>query len=245
MAGRGRPAVRRGRVRGVRVDRRHPSRPPRSPRRKADETRPTSDRVRENAFNLIGPVDDADVLDLFAGSGALGLEALSPRRRRRATFVELDRDACRAIDANLDKLGLRGTVLCQDALRGRSQRARHLRPDPLRPALRLRPCAARAAPRAAPERGRAARLRDVRPRGAAGGSRASTSEPPASTAPHDLRCSSSDHRHLPRHVRPRHERARRRDHARRPDLRPRRRRRRREPAPQDADVRRRGAGRAS
>ena len=41
------------------------------------DTRPTSDRVRENAFNLIGPVDDADVLDLFAGSGALGLEALS------------------------------------------------------------------------------------------------------------------------------------------------------------------------
>ena len=41
------------------------------------DTRPTSDRVRENAFNLIGPVDDADVLDLFAGSGAMGLEALS------------------------------------------------------------------------------------------------------------------------------------------------------------------------
>ena len=48
------------------------------------ETRPTSDRVRENAFNLIGPVDDADVLDLFAGSGAMGLEALS-RGAARAT----------------------------------------------------------------------------------------------------------------------------------------------------------------
>ena len=44
---------------------------------KGRDTRPTSDRVRENAFNLIGPVDDADVLDLYAGSGALGLEALS------------------------------------------------------------------------------------------------------------------------------------------------------------------------
>ncbi|MGH2900542.1 MAG: RsmD family RNA methyltransferase, partial [Solirubrobacteraceae bacterium] len=44
---------------------------------KGEKTRPTSDRVRENAFNLIGPVDDARVLDLFAGSGALGLEALS------------------------------------------------------------------------------------------------------------------------------------------------------------------------
>ena len=51
------------------------------------DTRPTSDRVRENAFNLIGPVDDADVLDLFAGSGAMGLEALS-RGAASATFVE-------------------------------------------------------------------------------------------------------------------------------------------------------------
>jgi 16S rRNA (guanine966-N2)-methyltransferase len=82
---------------------------------KGRETRPTSDRVRENAFNLIGPVDDAEVLDLFAGSGALGLEALS-RGAAHATFVESDRDACRVIGATLDSLGLRGTVLCQDAL---------------------------------------------------------------------------------------------------------------------------------
>ena len=80
------------------------------------ETRPTSDRVRENAFNLIGPVDDADVLDLFAGSGAMGLEALS-RGAASATFVESNRDACRTIGANLDKLRLKGTVLCQDAVR--------------------------------------------------------------------------------------------------------------------------------
>ena len=80
------------------------------------DTRPTSDRVRENAFNLIGPVDDAEVLDLFAGSGAMGLEALS-RGAAHATFVESDREACRVIGANLDKLGLRGTVLCQDAVR--------------------------------------------------------------------------------------------------------------------------------
>jgi len=79
-------------------------------------TRPTSDRVRENAFNLIGPVDGASVLDLFAGSGALGLEALS-RGAARAVFVESSRDACRAINANLDKLRLDATVLCQDALR--------------------------------------------------------------------------------------------------------------------------------
>jgi 16S rRNA (guanine966-N2)-methyltransferase len=80
------------------------------------ETRPTSDRVRENAFNLIGPVDDAEVLDLFAGSGAMGLEALS-RGAATATFVESNRDACRTIGANLDKLRLKGSVLCQDAVR--------------------------------------------------------------------------------------------------------------------------------
>jgi 16S rRNA (guanine966-N2)-methyltransferase len=87
---------------------------------KGSETRPTSDRVRENAFNLIGPVDDAHVLDLYAGSGAMGLEALS-RGAARATFVEADRDACRVINANLDKLGLQGTVLCMDVLRALQQ----------------------------------------------------------------------------------------------------------------------------
>jgi 16S rRNA (guanine966-N2)-methyltransferase len=80
-------------------------------------TRPTSDRVREAAFNLIGPVDGATVLDLFAGSGALGLEALS-RGAARAVFVESDRAACRTIDTNLDKLRLTGArVLCQDVVR--------------------------------------------------------------------------------------------------------------------------------
>ena len=83
---------------------------------KGRDTRPTSDRVRENAFNLIGPVDEAEVLDLFAGSGALGLEALS-RGAARATFVESDRDASRVINANLDKLRLHGTVLQLDVVR--------------------------------------------------------------------------------------------------------------------------------
>jgi len=85
---------------------------------KGRETRPTGDRVREAAFNLIGPgyVEEANVLDLFAGSGAMGLEALS-RGAAHATFVESERDACRTINRNLDKLGLDGaTVLCQDAL---------------------------------------------------------------------------------------------------------------------------------
>jgi 16S rRNA (guanine966-N2)-methyltransferase len=83
---------------------------------KGSETRPTSDRVREAAFNLIGPVDGASVLDLFAGSGAMGLEALS-RGAAFAVFVESDRDACRAIDRNLEKLRATGaTVLQRDVL---------------------------------------------------------------------------------------------------------------------------------
>lgn len=90
---------------------------------KGRETRPTSDRVRENAFNLIGPVDGSEVLDLFAGSGALGLEALS-RGAAHATFVEHDRDAARTIDANLDKLGLHATVLRMDAVRALQQEHR-------------------------------------------------------------------------------------------------------------------------
>jgi 16S rRNA (guanine966-N2)-methyltransferase len=90
---------------------------------KGRDTRPTSDRVRESAFNLIGPVDGADVLDLFAGSGALGLEALS-RGAASAIFVESDREACRTINANLDKLKLHATVLCQDVLRALAQERR-------------------------------------------------------------------------------------------------------------------------
>ncbi len=78
-------------------------------------TRPTSDRVRENLFNIVGPVDGASVLDLYAGSGALGLEALS-RGAAHAVFVERDADAVRTIERNLDKLGLRATVLRQDAV---------------------------------------------------------------------------------------------------------------------------------
>jgi 16S rRNA (guanine966-N2)-methyltransferase len=77
---------------------------------KGPETRPTSDRVREAAFNLVGPLEGARVLDLYAGSGAMGLEALS-RGAARVTFVETDRDAVRAIERNLDKLGLTGAEI--------------------------------------------------------------------------------------------------------------------------------------
>jgi 16S rRNA (guanine966-N2)-methyltransferase len=81
------------------------------------ETRPTSDRVRENIFNLVGPLDGARVLDLFAGSGALGIEALS-RGAASAVFVEHDPEALRAIERNLDHLRLTGArVVRGDVLR--------------------------------------------------------------------------------------------------------------------------------
>jgi 16S rRNA (guanine966-N2)-methyltransferase len=83
---------------------------------KGPATRPTSDRVRESAFALIGPVDGASVLDLFAGSGAMGLEALS-RGAARCVFVESSREACRSIEVNLEKLRLDAVVLCRDVLR--------------------------------------------------------------------------------------------------------------------------------
>ncbi|HVS86554.1 MAG TPA: 16S rRNA (guanine(966)-N(2))-methyltransferase RsmD [Gaiellaceae bacterium] len=91
------------------------------------DTRPTSDRVRENVFNLVGPLEGAAVLDLFAGSGAMGIEALS-RGAARAVFVERDADAARTIERNLDKLRLTGarvvradavTTLAQEAAAGR------------------------------------------------------------------------------------------------------------------------------
>jgi 16S rRNA (guanine966-N2)-methyltransferase len=88
------------------------------------DTRPTSDRVRENIFNIVAPwVEGARVLDLYAGSGAMGLEALS-RGAEAAVFVEADGDAVRAIERNLDKLRLtRATVLRMDASTGLAQEA--------------------------------------------------------------------------------------------------------------------------
>jgi 16S rRNA (guanine966-N2)-methyltransferase len=69
-------------------------------------TRPTSDRVREALFSILGPPDEgALVLDLFAGAGALGIEALS-RGAARAVFVDRSRTALRYLRRNLDELGL-------------------------------------------------------------------------------------------------------------------------------------------
>src|SRR4051794_29645804 len=69
-------------------------------------TRPVSDRAREGLFSSLGPdVDGARVLDLYAGTGALGLEALS-RGAASATFVDDAAPAIRTITGNLDRTGL-------------------------------------------------------------------------------------------------------------------------------------------
>ncbi len=73
------------------------------------ETRPTSDRVREALFSILADVRGARVLDLFAGSGALGIEALS-RGAARATFVDSSAAAVAAIQRNMTSLGLEADV---------------------------------------------------------------------------------------------------------------------------------------
>jgi 16S rRNA (guanine966-N2)-methyltransferase len=82
----------------------------------ARATRPTADRVREALFSMLGDVSGACVLDLFAGSGALGIEALS-RGAASATFVESDSRAAAVVRRNLEMLGANGEVRRQDALR--------------------------------------------------------------------------------------------------------------------------------
>jgi len=67
-------------------------------------TRPTSDRVREALFSILGPLDGERVLDLYAGSGALAIEALS-RGAGSALLVERDPRAVAVIRANLEALG--------------------------------------------------------------------------------------------------------------------------------------------
>jgi 16S rRNA (guanine966-N2)-methyltransferase len=78
-------------------------------------TRPTADRVREALFSILGPLDGLRVLDLFAGSGALGIEALS-RGAREAVFVDSDSRAIAAIRRNLEAVGSDAPVHRRDAL---------------------------------------------------------------------------------------------------------------------------------
>lgn len=87
-------------------------------------TRPTSDRVREAIFNILaslGGVEGGNVVDLFAGSGALGIEALS-RGADQVVFVDSDPAALRTVRANLDSLGFSEaavTLVRADATRWR------------------------------------------------------------------------------------------------------------------------------
>ena len=80
-------------------------------------TRPTSEKVREAIFNILPDVTGAHVLDLFAGSGGLGIEALS-RGAEHATFVDSGKEALRVLRGNLADLGLedRATVIAGDAV---------------------------------------------------------------------------------------------------------------------------------
>lgn len=82
-------------------------------------TRPITDRVKESLFNILAAhIVDANVLDLFAGAGSVGIEALS-RGARAATFVELDHTAWRTIHENLrhTRLDDRAKVVRQDVFK--------------------------------------------------------------------------------------------------------------------------------
>lgn len=79
------------------------------------DVRPTADRVREALFSILGPLDGLRILDLFAGSGALGIEALS-RGGASAVFVDSDARAAAAVRDNLGRLSLEATVHRADAI---------------------------------------------------------------------------------------------------------------------------------
>lgn len=87
-------------------------------------TRPTADRVREALFSILGDVAGRRVLDLYAGSGALGIEALS-RGASEAVFVDSSQAAVRAIRRNLSELGLEAGVRRRDALAYLAAAPRH------------------------------------------------------------------------------------------------------------------------
>ena len=84
-----------------------------------ETTRPTSDRAREAIFNMLfsmGMPEGCRVADLFSGSGALGVEALS-RGATDVTFVDNNSNACKVIKANLDSLDLHAEVIQGDAVK--------------------------------------------------------------------------------------------------------------------------------
>ncbi len=91
-----------------------------------DITRPITDRVKENLFNILGPdIEEADFLDLFGGTGSVGIEALS-RGAKFVRFVDLHRDAIKVINTNLQRARLadQAEVMHSDAYA-----MLHARPD--------------------------------------------------------------------------------------------------------------------
>jgi 16S rRNA (guanine966-N2)-methyltransferase len=83
------------------------------------ETRPTAAKVREAIFNILGPPPEGSVLDLYAGTGALGLEALS-RGAAHVVFVEREPAPLSALRRNIKELGFddRATILASDVCSG-------------------------------------------------------------------------------------------------------------------------------
>ncbi|NIT04391.1 16S rRNA (guanine(966)-N(2))-methyltransferase RsmD [Candidatus Saccharibacteria bacterium] len=84
---------------------------------KIRDVRPTQESIRTNIFNILGDfVEGKKVFDLYAGSGSLGIEALS-RGAREVIFIESNKNACRVIKENLGhaKLDKKGKVICHDA----------------------------------------------------------------------------------------------------------------------------------
>jgi 16S rRNA (guanine(966)-N(2))-methyltransferase RsmD len=80
-------------------------------------TRAVTGRIKESIFDILGDVSGKRVLDLFAGTGSLGIEALS-RGAREAVFIERDRVCVRTIRKNLSVLGLRARIYAEDVKRG-------------------------------------------------------------------------------------------------------------------------------
>ena len=195
----------------------HRGQPQGAPDRRAEgaATRPTSDFVREAAFNLIGPVDGAAVLDLYAGLGRRWGSRRSRAAPRAASSSSPTGMPAARSTRNLDKLRLDARVLCQDVARVlAAERGAYdlVLLDPPYDDPSARPALARTSPGSSPRTAcSSTRLRAaVEP------------ELDGLDCPHipqvrvcpPYAVRADDHRDLPRHLRPGHERPRRRDHAR-------------------------------
>ncbi len=81
---------------------------------RGEDIRPTSDSARESLFNILGDLSGADFLDLFCGTGAVGIEALS--RGAKTVFNDIDKESVSLTRVNLNKVGASAEVCCSDAL---------------------------------------------------------------------------------------------------------------------------------